>query len=329
MPRPRSSALLLLSLLSLGLCPPAQAEVLDRVAAVVNQEVVTLRELKRMAAPALAALQGIGNPTLAAQEEQRVLRSTLDELVGQVLLLQEAEKLQVTATPAEVQEYLEGVKRQYSWDDAAMAAALAQEGSSVDEFRRDVRRRLSTSRLIQMKLGPTVRVSEEEVTQALEREYAGLAVEEERTARHILFLVPEGASPEQEAQAKAKAESVLTELRAPGADFGALARAHSEGPSAPEGGEIGSFTKGMLDPAFEAAAFKAEVGAIVGPVRTRYGYHLLQITRSRELQPKDEEALRNEVRARLRQQAMEREMKRWVQDLRRKAFVDVKLWAEK
>ncbi len=325
---PRSwAALALLGVLGLALAlpRPAHAEVVDRVAAVVNDDIVTLRELRRFAGPGLASLDGITNPALRLQEERRVLESALEEIIGQLLLVQQAHQLRVALDPGQVDGYLQGVKQQYGWDDAAMGEALRSEGSSVQEFRRDIERRMLSSRLIQMKLGPEVRISKEEVTQALERDFAGLAREEERTARHILVLVPQGSDAASEAAAREKAAAVLTEARAPGADFAALARKHSEGPSAAQGGELGAFTRGTMDPDFEKATFAAEVGQVIGPVRSRYGFHVVQVTRARMLAPKDEAVLRREARASLRQKALERAMKRWVAELRRKAFVDVKL----
>ena len=315
-----------LLLLALAAAVPARAEVLDRIAAVVNDEVITLREVRRAAAPAFAGLTGIASEELLRQEQDRVLRDALDELIGQLLLWQSAQELKITVDAAEISEYVDQVKRQYSWDDAAMNEALQREGSSLEEFRLDVRKRLTTSRLVQMKLGSTVRVSEAEVDEALRREYSTLASQTELTLRHIMLLVAEGASPDEEARVRDKAREVLDRARQPGADFAELARTLSEGPGAERGGDLGSVTRGMLDPAFEQAAFSATVGEVVGPVRTRYGYHLIQVTRSRELEPKEEPVLRREVQARLRQAAMERAMKRWIVELRRKAFIDVKLW---
>lgn len=306
----------------------SRAELVDRIAAVVNDEVITLREVRRAAAPALAALSGVGNASLLEHEERRAMKEALDDLIGQILIMQSAEELKVTASNDEVDDYIAQIKGQYGWDDAAMDEALQREGTTAEEFRKDVKRRLTTSRLVQIKLGSSVRVSEDEVSEALKREYSALATEKELTARHILLLVPEGGKPEDVEKVKQRAMDVLRLAREPGADFAALAKQYSEGPGAANGGEIGSFTRGMLDPAFEKAAFSADVGEVVGPVRTRYGYHVIQVTRSRELEPKDEEELRKEVRNRLRQEAMERAMKRWILDLRRKAFVDVKLWPE-
>ena len=140
-----------LLLLALAAAVPARAEVLDRIAAVVNDEVITLREVRRAAAPAFAGLTGIASEELLRQEQDRVLRDALDELIGQLLLWQSAQELKITVDAAEISEYVDQVKRQYSWDDAAMNEALQREGSSLEEFRLDVRKRLTTSRLVDRK----------------------------------------------------------------------------------------------------------------------------------------------------------------------------------
>lgn len=94
--------------------------------------------------------------------------------------------------------------------------------------------------------------------------------------RHILFMVPPG-SEERDWEAKRKqAEAALARARA-GEDFGALAAQLSEDPaSARRGGDVGWFTRGRMDPDFEAAAFAAREGEIVGPVKTIYGWHLIK-----------------------------------------------------
>jgi len=94
--------------------------------------------------------------------------------------------------------------------------------------------------------------------------------------RHILFMVPPG-SDERDWEAKKKqAEAALARARA-GEDFGALAAQLSEDPgSAKRGGDVGWFAKGRMDPDFEAAAFAAREGEIVGPVKTIYGWHVIK-----------------------------------------------------
>jgi len=96
-------------------------------------------------------------------------------------------------------------------------------------------------------------------------------------ARHILVKVPEGAPPAQDEAARKKVEAVGEEVRK-GADFGALARQMSEDPgSKDKGGELGFFGPGVMAKPFEEAAFALKPGEVSPPVRTRFGWHVLQV----------------------------------------------------
>jgi len=105
---------------------------------------------------------------------------------------------------------------------------------------------------------------------------------EQRHARHILVTLTAGADAAAEAEAKARILAIRDRLVA-GEDFATLAKEVSQDPgSAPQGGDLGLFGKGIMDPAFEQAAFSLEPGTISEPVRSQFGYHLIQVT---EIQP--------------------------------------------
>ena len=303
---------------------PAAAEVIDRIAAVVNESVITLRDARRAALPLLAAVDRIEDPARRDAEEQAVLRRTIDELVGQTLMLQEAMKLKLDATAPEIDAWLDNLKRQYGWSDEDLGRAIESQGTSLTQYREDVRKRIVTNRVVQVKLGSSVRVSDQDVEDTYQREYGGRAEEPEITARHILLLVPDGADATQEAEKRALATKLLAELTA-GRDFAAAAREHSEGPSRVRGGDLGTFKPGSLDPEFERAALAAAVGEVVGPVRTRFGFHLIQVVRRRVVQTRDADEVRGQIRARLRQKGLERQLQLWVEELKRAAFVDVRI----
>ncbi len=105
---------------------------------------------------------------------------------------------------------------------------------------------------------------------------------EQRRARHVLVTVDAGADAAAEAEAKTRIAAIRERLAA-GEDFALVAREVSQDPgSAPQGGDLGLFAKGVMDPAFEEAAFTLEVGQLSEPVRSQFGYHLIQVT---EIQP--------------------------------------------
>lgn len=142
--------------------------------------------------------------------------------------------------------------------------------------------------------------TEEEIGALYEADKARLTRDEQRRARHILIQVAEDAGEDAVAAAGKKAEELVTRLRT-GEDFAALAKEFSDDPgSAAEGGDLGLFGKGMMVPEFEAAAFALAKDQISDPVRSPFGFHVIQVT---GIQAAQVPSL-DEVREQLRQEAV-------------------------
>jgi len=160
-------------------------------------------------------------------------------------------------------------------------------------------------------LGAAAEVTDAEVQAAYDRDRESrYTAREQRRASHILFKVPSGAGDKEAARIEARARAVLKRAKA-GADFAALARAHSEDSTAGSGGDLNLFGRGQMVKEFEDAAFSLQVGAVSDLVRTTYGFHIIKVTDAREprVMPLEEvrDRIREEIRAaRSRSQGLER-----------------------
>lgn len=144
-------------------------------------------------------------------------------------------------------------------------------------------------------LAAGLQASDAEIEEYYAAEKSRLTIEEQRRARHILVQLAEDASEEAVAAARVQAEDLVRRLRE-GADFAALAKESSDDPgSAAEGGDLGLFGKGMMVPEFEAAAFALERDAISDPVRSPFGFHIIQVTEIEAAREPDLEAVRSEL----------------------------------
>ncbi len=125
--------------------------------------------------------------------------------------------------------------------------------------------------------GGTPQVSDAEIQQYYTQHLTDYKVDEQVKVRHILIKVDEGASPQADAVAKAKAESILKQIKA-GGNFAELAKANSDDPgSKNQGGELGFLKRGATVPEFDQAAFTLPVGQTSDLVKTKFGYHILQV----------------------------------------------------
>jgi len=150
--------------------------------------------------------------------------------------------------------------------------------ANLDRYRTPERLKLNYVVLDASALGTFVEVSDETLRQYYKDHKAEFVAREERAMRHILVAVPAGASEEDAAKAEEEARGLLQQIR-DGADFAAVAKDNSDDPgSAADGGDLGWVEHGLMVPAFEEAAFALDAGAISEPVRTDFGFHIIQVT---------------------------------------------------
>ncbi len=152
--------------------------------------------------------------------------------------------------------------------------------------------------------GGTPKVSDGDIQAFYNSHLADYQVKDQVRARHILISVPEGSDASKDAAAKAKAEGLLKQIRG-GADFAALAKANSDDPGSKDsGGELGFFTKGKMVPAFEQAAFALQPGQTSDPVKTSFGYHIIQVEEKQTAHTKPLDEVRSTIVPVLQQQRL-------------------------
>lgn len=304
----------------------ARAELVDKVAAVVNRDIIALSEVEQRAAPELQRINAERDPKRRADQRAQLMKTSLDTLIGEKLMESEVAQLGITATEAEVDELVADVRKQNNITDPAQFEKLLEgEGLTMKAYRDMLRKRIVRDRLLRMKVGPQVKVTEEDLKAAY-TQYARLEGQDtEVHARHILVQVDAKATPEQVEAARKKAEGIAVEARRPGMDFSALARARSEGPSAADGGDLGFFKRGVMVPAFEKAAFTLKDGEVSEPIRTNFGWHVLKVEERRAVAVASYDEMKPKLESKLLQEKTEKFLDQYVQELRSKASVEVKM----
>ncbi|WP_309893719.1 peptidylprolyl isomerase [Archangium sp.] len=305
----------------------ARAELVDRVAAVVNKDVIALSEVEKRAAPELArAGQQERDPARRAELRTRIIKGSLDALIGEKLMEEQIQELGLGVTDAELEAAMADVRRQNNAaDDAAFERLLASEGFTLAAYKDFLRKQMGRMKLVQMRVSPKVKVSEEDLKAAYTQYSKMESGDSEVHARHILVQVDPNAPADKVEAARKKAEALAAEARKPGVDFVALAKAKSEGPSAADGGDLGFFKRGVMVPAFERVAFSLNEGEVSEPVRTQFGWHILKVEEKRAVDVAPFEQVKGELEAKLKMQKTEKYVEQYVQELRQKASVEVKM----
>ena len=305
--------------------PRARAELVDRVAAVVNNDVITLSEVEKRAAPELARIDQETGGAERGQKRAAAMKRILDTMIDEKLVDNELKELKVTIGDKEVDAAIDEVKKSYNLNDEQLQQAVAREGYTIAEYREQMRKQIGRYKLISEKVRKNVKVSDADVQTEYDRMTRAEGEDYEVHIRHILIAVPRNASQAQVEQGRRKAAAVSVEAREPGVDFAELAKKRSEGSSSSDGGDLGFFKRGTMVPEFERVAFNLKTGEVSEPVRTQFGWHVLKLEEIRKLGMKPLAEVRPEIEERLRRAQADRLTSQYMETLRNAAVVEKKI----
>ena len=271
---PLAARMLIAALLIFSaLAGPAAAQV-ERIAAVVNDEVITLSELEGRMRLAMAAADLQDTPETRQRLRPQVLRGLIDER----LQLQEAARRNITVSDKELAEAYTRLARQNNMSPEAFFELLAQRGVPRSVFEAQVRSQLAWNKVVQRVLRSRVEIGDPEIDGVLER-LAANATKPQYLVAEIFLPVD---SPQQEAQVRQFAERLVDQIRQ-GASFSSVARQFSQGAGAANGGDLGWIAEGELAPELDQALRALSPGQMSAPIRGVAGYHILLLRDRRQL----------------------------------------------
>jgi parvulin-like peptidyl-prolyl isomerase len=316
-------------------------ETIDRVVAIVNEDVITLSELRELALSI--------NPTSTQAIDENAV---LQQMIEQKLLEQQADRMGIKVTEAELDASIKQVQQKFGLNDQQMEEVLKKQNLTPESFREQWRLQTLSNKLLESQLKNRIVVTEEEVQDYYVKNYGGggtATVSEETVSVDtqggeqvkIAHILISSNTPD----AEKKAEEVA-EMAKSGKDFGELAKEYSEDKlSADKGGDLGYFKKGDLIETLEVAVDSTPVGGITGPVESPAGYHVIKVLErtGAEKAEKDDknkdsdskkdsgkvmaidENTRKEITEILYKQKAEAQLKTWLDKIKQEAYIEVKL----
>ena len=296
---------------------PVPAELPD-VLARVNGETVTKSDFDR----AVQAVEARAGGPIPADQRDRVLRGVLDQLIGYKVLAQETKARNIAVPDAEIDARINQIRGQFP-NEEAFTAMLAQRKLTLEQVKSDARQDMAISKMIDAEIAATIAVKPEQVTDFYAKNPDQFKEGESVRASHILIAVPKGADAAAKAQARAKAEGVLKDVKA-GKDFAALAKEHSADPgSAAQGGDLGFFQQGQMVGPFNDAAFSLAPGSISDLVETDFGFHIIKVVEKKPGRTIPLEDVKPQVEQYLQQMNRQEQTEAFVNGLRAKGKIEV------
>jgi peptidyl-prolyl cis-trans isomerase SurA len=297
--------------------------VVDRVVAVVNQEIITLSEVEKWTNPLKHEI--VTGDRLEKHERMETLcRQVLEKLIEEKLIDQEVKKSGIKVSSKEIEATLEEVKRRNAVTQEGLITALTNEGLTLETYKKQIEKGLQRQKLVHWSVKVEAKAGENELKDFYKRNIDRYPTNETYRPSHILFIIPKEATPEAMGEIRKKAQKVLERIKG-GEDFGEMALLYSEDASSKNRGDLGDFKRGELVPAFERAALRLKVGEVSEIVRTDYGFHIIKLLDRKGMEPLPFEEVKEKVRADYYENEMEKAFRQYITTLKEKSVIEIKL----
>ncbi|MGD1210234.1 MAG: peptidylprolyl isomerase [Candidatus Acidiferrales bacterium] len=310
---------------ALGQSSQSKGVLIEQIVARVNNEIITLSDYEKTAQGLEQEVeQDCQNCTpdriqsLLKDRQKNLLRDMID----QQLLIERAKDMDISVE-TDLVKRLDQIRKQNNlatMDD--LEKAVESQGIVWEDYKNQLRNGLLTQEVIRKEVGGRMDIGSDEVKQYYEAHKQDFN-RPEQVALAELSLSTEGKSPEEIAAVRTKAEDLRNRI-VKGDDFAELAKRYSQGSTAQDGGDLGTYEHGQLAPQLEEAVFKMDKGQVTDVIQTKTGFEILKVLDHYQagLQPLDK--VSGEISDRIYRQKMEPAMRDYLAELREESYVQVK-----
>jgi peptidyl-prolyl cis-trans isomerase SurA len=301
----------------------AEAAVVDRIVAVVNEEVITLYDIEILARP---LVQNVKAQRLSPDREQKALAQLhfemLNNLIDTKLTEQEVKRYNITISDEEIDNFIRQVKQRRSTSDEQLRGMLAEQGMSLEEYRKEVKLQLQRTKLVNREVRSKVVVTEAEIKSYYEKNKNKYASGTQYHLWNLFVRLPALAPDANRAEARAMLEDVLAELGR-GRSFPEIVRRAIERPSDLQGADLGLFRVEELTPQLRDAVQELKAGQHSGIVETDFGYQIVFVQEVRQTASRPLAQVEAEIQDILFRERVDHRFSSWLADLRKRSHIKI------
>ena len=305
------------------LAAAAQAATVDRIVAVVNNDIITESELES----AFALVQKRIEAAYTGPDKAKVIAEgrmhVLSRMIDGKLIEQRAAKQGLTVRDEDVMATIKDLlgKRNIQMDD--FLKTLEREGSNFDAYKREIRDQMIRMRLLRRDVRLGVMVTDEEVGDYYAKHREDYEGREAYRIKQILLLAPENQDRARRTKRLSDAVNIRKRLK-DGESFDLLAAQFSQGPAAAAGGDIGFVEAGTMLPEVDREAGKLKIDEISEVIASPVGFHIIKVLDKRGGGNKPIEVIREEIKTKLEEEKAEKKYEQWITDLRKQSRIEIK-----
>jgi peptidyl-prolyl cis-trans isomerase SurA len=301
----------------------AEAAVVDRIVAVVNEDVITLYDMETLMRP---LIQNIKSQRLPPEREAQALAQLrtdmLNNLIDTKLTEQEVKRHKITISEEEIENYIRRVKQHRSTTDEQLRGILAEQGMTLEDYRNEVKLQLQRTKLVNREVRSKVVITEAEIKAYYEKNKAKYGGGTQYHLWNLFVRLSAQASAAQLEAAQNLLEQALAELKR-GRPFQEIVRITAARPSAVQGADLGLFRIEELTPRLREAVRELKAGQFSPVVETDFGYQIVFVEEIKETASRPLAQVEAEIQDILFRERVDGRFVAWLSDLRRRSHIKV------
>jgi len=299
------------------------AEVVDRIVAIVNDEIILLYDLNQTIKPYVDRIKASKH---SYEKERQMLfklrEDALRMLIEQKLADQEIKRYKISVSQQQIDNAIERMKKTTFITDEELREELSKQGLTIEEYRKQIEEQILREKLISRAVKSKIVITSEDIKTYYENhkdEYSG---KKKYHLRNIIMKVPEDADETEKLMIFKKIEAVLSELKQ-GEPFDKLARIYSDSPLSSEGGDLGLFEVKDLSPQLQEAVKVLKEGEYTPVLDTDQGYQIIYVQEIQESPGKTLEESTSEISQKLYKDTVNRKYESWFKDLKSQSHIKI------
>jgi parvulin-like peptidyl-prolyl isomerase len=308
-------------LLTLAAASLSAGQLVEAIVIRVGDRIVTRTQYLRRLRDAYTEIEQTAPPADVAAKKEDVRKSLPNDIIGELLLKDRADRLGLNVTADELKEATARLKQQYGiTTDEQFNESLQKSGMSRADMDARLRDQILMNKVFSRELRGREDLTDKELRERYDREKERYRLPERAHLREIVIVRPENAAAA--AAAEKKATGLAEQARA-NADFALLAQTGSDAATKSKGGDLGEVARGELLPDLDKAVFNSSAGSIIGPIATKSGWHILKVETRMPSEVPAFESVKEKLRRDASDDAWQRDYKAYIDRLRKDAFIQI------
>lgn len=312
-------------LLTAIMATPANAKTVDKIVAIVNDQIVTASDAENFKKSLSSG--GMQDDALIQLVDPRKLMSDRDALLNYLIddkiLDSEVKKKNLEVTVERVEQEVRDIMKKRNVTRAQLAQVLSERGLSMAKYQDYIKQSLERHALIEKEVSSKIRISDEDIASYFTAKKSGSKNQVyEYTIAHVLIVPKKG----KEEAARKKAQAAYEKLKS-GQSFETIAEQYSEDPNFSKGGLLGTFTSGEMKPDIENAVKRLQTGEFSPVVHSKTGYNIFKVVKRTLIADPKMEAEKANIQNALFGEAFKKQFRAWLNERREEAFIKINGWS--